>query len=215
MAVILLIAGVVAGIVLGLSTYLLRSAGLQGQPWVLPVFGAPVVPFVGVPAVLGAGWVMVALWHLGNKRWLLGGVLAALIGLAMTATAGFVPHAGISTVAASGLGVLEALVGGVLIADLFGYVEQQGLLTGLAVDVWLLMGVLVVFRDSLLLTPVLSIVMGMIVASPVVVVALLSSRPVGRADRSTRGLLWLIAALLALPVGLLVGYLAAIQLIPS
>ncbi len=227
----LTVAGLVAGSGLALSGPALRFLGVVDQTSFLPGFGAPIVPFIGAPVMLASGWVMLALWHLGNTRWATAGVVSAFVGLIVAATTGFVPLSGMSVDLASALGVLEAMVAGVLLADQFGYLEANGLLVGLAADIWVLMGVLLMSSGSLLLTPILSVAMGAIVASPVLSVALLSHLQAGRADsgaarnaaRATRGETraearrrgaWFFIAFLALPVCLgssylLVGFLVS------
>jgi hypothetical protein len=205
---------------LALSTPLLRGPNAIGLSWVLPAFGAPALPFVGVPVVLASGWVILALWRLGNPRWLAAGLLSAFVGLAVSATAGFVPVSGMSVELASALGVLEALVAGVLLADQFGYIQNRGLPIGLAVDIWVLMGVLLIFNGSLLLTPALSAAMGVIVASPVLVVALLPPDQHGRRGMEWHAMggaaeqrrapeqtvLWFLLAFFALPLCLATSY---------
>lgn len=222
-------AGLAAGALLALSMSALQTLPLASGTWTLPIFNAPVVPFIGAPVVLASGWVMLALWHLGNPRWVLGGVMSAFVGLAVAATAGFVPLSGMSIQLTSALGVLEALVAGVLLTDQFGYIENQGLLIGLAADIWVLLGVLIMFSGSLLLTPILSVAMGVIVASPILGVALLAHYRTNQRAESPRwsfaqtrtaraapkqSLVWFLATFLALPLGLASGYFVVSALFP-
>lgn len=91
-----LVGGVGAGLGLWLLTILIESSDLSGDGWSLAGNGALIVPFLGVPAVLVAGILLLGrLVGVGSGRWWLVAVASVVLvlGLVIGLAAGFMVHA--------------------------------------------------------------------------------------------------------------------------
>src|SRR5690349_10953691 len=89
------VGGLVAGIALALLTALLSNSNIGGDGWSLSGNGALIVPFALGPAVLAAGWVMLALREAGNAAWLNGGLGAGGVALVLSLLANLAPISGL------------------------------------------------------------------------------------------------------------------------
>jgi len=177
--------GVVAGILVTVVTQVATRSTVggivDGEAWSLNGNGALVVPLVGIPAVLGAGWAALALRAIGHPWWRPAGVgAAALLGvLGLAAAFGYLlvgrdqaPMAGatvglLSGVAALGFARLVrpfdrmTIAVGVAVAALS--VIVQGEATGLLFPLPTLVAVRTLGRRTSLLIDGLALVVGLMV----------------------------------------------------
>jgi hypothetical protein len=77
--------GLVGGLLLGVLTYVLATAGPSGPGWSLRGNGALIVPFGLGPALLAAGWTAIVGHYRSMPNWPALGVGAGLVGVALVA----------------------------------------------------------------------------------------------------------------------------------
>ena len=80
-----LLAGTIAGVLIMLLASLVSTAGPSGDGWSFRGNGALIVPFGIAPAVLASGWTMLILHRRSHSRWILLGIVAGLLELAILA----------------------------------------------------------------------------------------------------------------------------------
>jgi hypothetical protein len=191
---------VVAGMLLALSVRLLSTSGMISRAatgWPAPgsLDVAPTILSVGVPVALAAFWTVVALSYLesGRGKWLVGGLAAGAATCVLVATPYLLTLCGLDSHLALLLTGLEALVAGLWLADMLGYLSRNGIAPSLAAAVWLYMGVALFFPAALV--SVVSILAAMLVVMPLCIVAMAGRNPV-----PVRSTPWLVAELLTLPL---------------
>jgi len=89
--VVVLIGGMLSGSVVWLLADRLSRSDVGGIGWSLRGNGALIVPFVFGPALLGAGWAALLLWHRGIPSWVGGAALAGAAALGFAFLGSFVP----------------------------------------------------------------------------------------------------------------------------
>ncbi len=109
---LLAILGFIAGVFLVIVTDAVERAGIEGAGWSLRGNGALVVPVCSFPAILIAGWALLALWLHADRRSCLGGLGAGIFALLL---AGLLSYIG-SSWALLSLTLLVAFVMAVLLA---------------------------------------------------------------------------------------------------
>jgi hypothetical protein len=75
-----IVIGVVAGVLLDVTAFLVARYGPQADGWSLRGNGALIVPIGLGPAILAGGWTALASHYRGSPRWLVLGVAAFLVG---------------------------------------------------------------------------------------------------------------------------------------
>lgn len=138
-------------------------------------------PVVGIPALVSAGWVIVGLRAAGSPLWAVAGVVAAAIAALLVLAAAFLPLLGL--VATLGIPVL-CVAGGIGLLRLFG--RLHAVAVALAVP----FALVIAYQPPLfpLLLPL------------VLVLPLWTAGWIEREEGSARYALWLLAALVAVPV---------------
>ena len=138
-------------------------------------------PVVGIPALVAAGWTMVGLFAVRSPLWAVGGVVAAALAAVLVLAAAFLPLLGLF--ATLGVPVL-CVGGGIALLRLFGRLHA------VAVALSVPFAVAIVFQPPLfpLLLPL------------ILVVPLWVSGWIEREEGSARYALWILAALVAVPV---------------
>jgi hypothetical protein len=81
--VLLVVAGLATGIVLGLLTSALAAGGPSGEGWSLKGNGALIVPFGLGPALLAGGWATLVAHFRSMPRWPVVGLAAGVAGVAL------------------------------------------------------------------------------------------------------------------------------------
>lgn len=138
-------------------------------------------PVVGIPALIAAGWTIVGLLAVRSSLWAVGGVIAAALAVILVLMAAFLPLLGLFAT----LGVPVLCVGGGLVL-LRLFARFHGVAVALSVP----FALLIVYQPPLfpLLLPL------------VLVLPLWISGWIEREDGSVRYGLWILAALVAIPV---------------
>lgn len=138
-------------------------------------------PVVGIPALVAAGWTMVGLLAVRSPLWAVGGVVAAALAALLVLAAAFLPLLGL--VATLGIPVL-CVAGGILMLRLFARFHA------VAVALSVPFALLIAYQPPLfpLLLPL------------VLVLPLWTAGWIEREEGSARYGLWLLAALIAVPV---------------
>jgi hypothetical protein len=188
------------------------------------------VVLAGVALTLGVGWSMLALWRLGNARWLLYSIAAGVLSLAC-AMVGAVAAASVIELKYAFLvaGAVPALVIGLTMAYMLGGVRGRDLLVYTAVGVaWLVAGWIaatllqnqptpnkVPLPDSLLLwvgEVMWFLNVPLVLTAPLLAASLSSRSEAGRAAIPTR---WLLIGFVLLPVATAFCFGLAVRLIPD
>jgi len=104
-----LIGGSVAGVLIQLLSNVIATVGPSGDGWSFRGNGALIIPFGVGPAVLAAGWTMLILQGRSNPRWVLLGVAAGLLELAILAVGVVALVVGGSEVGASASAIAQPL----------------------------------------------------------------------------------------------------------
>jgi hypothetical protein len=199
---LVMLLGAASGAILGVAASAAGQAdiGQAAQGAYGPGSELPVVIFLGAPAVLAAGWAMLALWYAGNRRWLAGGAVAAVFALLIAAAQMYSPNFGFGPQVAWALVGGESFVAGVWLADLFYGLNRKGVTIGLAADIWMLLLFLPWFAErTQFLFPLIPAAL-LIAPTTAISIALLVEK--GR-PQIRRSLQWLTVWFLALPAGLL------------
>lgn len=138
-------------------------------------------PVVGIPALVAAGWTMVGLLAMRSPLWAVGAVVAAALAALLVLAAAFLPLLGLF--ATLGVPVL-CVGGGIVLLRLFGRLHA------VAVALSVPFALLIAYQPPLfpLLLPL------------VLVMPLWTAGWIEREEETARYGLWILAALIAVPV---------------
>jgi len=220
----IILIGAVEGIVIGaVEEYVTAAHILPAESYWSAVLSA-------MALVLAAGWTMLALWHLGDPRWLARstmagglGLLCALVGALATALGIEVKYSFLVVAA------IPALVAGVAIAVVFAKVVPRELPVYVAAGIgWLIIGWIV--ATGLQATPAPNTVplpdniplwvgeiiwflnVPLVLTAPLLATALIR---LDRAPSARSALLWLVAGAILLPLAVAGFFGLTVHLIPD
>lgn len=191
----LMVFATLAGLAIALVTHSLQAANVQIPGWTFGSNSALIAHFAGVPGLLAAGWAALALRQLYSRRWLAGSVVAGVFGIAIAVVTVVITTAGLPVQTAWVLGAIWAMVAGLWVADMFGHVKQPGVLTALAIDVWISLVALLIFQDVLRF--VFPVMVGLLITMPLLMA---TEHKISHDVKQLSGLPWMVVGVFGLPV---------------
>ncbi|HET9496594.1 MAG TPA: hypothetical protein VFR15_20390 [Chloroflexia bacterium] len=191
----LMLFAILAGFGISLVTHALQAANVQVPGWTFGSNSALIAHFAGVPALLAAGWAALALRQIYSRRWLVGSAIAGAFGFAIAVVTVMITTAGFDTQTAWVLGAVWAMVSGLWVADMFNEVKQPGVLTALAIDVWIALVALLIFKD--ILPFVFPVMVGLLITMPLLMAA---EHKISHSVKELSGLPWMGVGVFGLPV---------------
>ena len=191
----LMLFAVLAGFAISLVTHALQAANVQVPGWTFGSNSALMAHFAGVPSLLAAGWAALALRQIYSRRWLVGSIIAGIFGVAIALVTILITTAGLAAQTAWVLGAVWAMVAGLWLADMFNEVKQPGVLTALAIDVWIALVALLIFQD--ILRFVFPVVIGLLITMPLLMAA---EHKISHSVKELSGLPWMAVGVFGLPL---------------
>lgn len=191
----LMVFATLAGFAISLVTHALQAANVVIPGWTFGSNSALIAHFAGVPGLLAAGWAALALRQIYSRRWLVGSLVAGALGIALAVVTVVITTSGLPTQTAWVLGGVEALVAGLWVADMFGQVKQPGVLTALAIDVWIILITLLLFQG--ILSFAFPVMIGLLIAMPLLMAA---EHKISHDVKELSGLPWMALGVFGLPV---------------
>jgi hypothetical protein len=184
-----------AGFAISLVTHALQAANVHVPGWTFGSNSALIAHFAGVPGLLAAGWAALALRQIYSRRWLAGSIVAGVFGIVIAVVTVVITTAGLPAQTAWVLGAVWAMISGLWVADMFGQVKQPGVLTALAIDVWISLVALLIFQD--ILRFVFPVVIGLLITMPLLMAA---EHKISHSIKELSGLPWMVIGVFGLPV---------------
>jgi hypothetical protein len=191
----LMLFAVAAGFVISLATHALQAANVQIPGWTFGSNSALIAHYAGVPGLLGAGWAALALRQIYSRRWLVGSIMAGVFGIGIAVVTIVITTAGLPQQTAWVLGAVWAMIAGLWVADMFGQVKQPGVLTALAIDVWISLVALLIFQG--ILQFVFPVMVGLLIAMPLLMAA---EHKISHSEKELSGLPWMVCGVFGLPI---------------
>jgi hypothetical protein len=191
----LMLFATLAGLAISLVTHALQAANVQIPGWTFGSNSALIAHFAGVPGLLAAGWAALALRQIYSSRWLTGSIIAGVFGVVIAVVTVVITTAGFDTRTAWVLGAVWAMLAGLWLADMFNEVKQPGVLTALAIDVWIALVVLLLFQG--ILPFVFPVLVGLLIAMPLLMAA---EHKISHSVKELSGLPWMGLGVFGLPI---------------